>query len=200
MGVCGGQTPAIKFERNEKNAKGRCTKSGRESSQRKTGETIIFQNSGEAKDGKRVHGLYFHAVGLWGILSARRIKKHKNHPDSYFFQTISFGKARIYYVRNDAGELMHTSYVVPRCFKFPFLGRGDYEIGPCYTYPLHRGKGLYPATLRFICENLGGEGTTFYIIVRNENTPSIRGIEKAGFEYCGDIRESGIFKRYLRKQ
>ena len=111
------------------------------------------------------------------------------------FQIRTKGKAKIYYVA-DENKLKHTSYVVPRCGKFPFLDENDYEIGPCFTYPDHRGKGIYPEVLRFICCHIGDHNTTFYMIVDEKNIASIKGIEKAGFKKCGVVEVSKLTKRY----
>lgn len=107
---------------------------------------------------------------------------------------MTFGKLKIFYVSVD-DKLVHTSYVVPKCYKFDFLGKNDYEIGPCFTYPEYRGQGIYPNILRTICQQIGSDDTTFYMIVDEENKPSIRGIEKAGFIKCGSVKVSKT-KRY----
>lgn len=107
------------------------------------------------------------------------------------------GKYRIFYLTN-GDELLHTSYVLPKCRKFPFLKENDYEIGPCYTYPKHRGKGIYPAVLKSICKNIGENNTIFYMIVNENNEASIRGIEKAGFIKCGIVKTTRIAKKYIR--
>jgi RimJ/RimL family protein N-acetyltransferase len=112
------------------------------------------------------------------------------------FMLITLGKAKMYCLREN-DELIHTSYVIPKCCKFPFLGEDDYEIGPCMTYTPFRGKGYYSMMLRYICENVGTQQTNFYMIVDESNLASIRGIEKAGFERCGNIRVTKIMKRYL---
>ncbi len=111
------------------------------------------------------------------------------------FQLITFGKAKVYCYRYN-GELVHTSYVIPRCHKFPFMSKNDYEIGPCFTYPKYRGKGFYPQMLKYICSSIGAENSVFYMIVDEANLSSIKGIEKAGFQRCGTIRVSKILKRY----
>lgn len=113
------------------------------------------------------------------------------------FQIATRGKARVFYVEQE-GQLVHTSYVVPRCGKFPFLQESDFEIGPCYTYPQFRGKGVYPQVLCGICRELGDSHTTFYMIVSDTNLPSIKGVEKAGFQTCGSVEVSRLFKRYRR--
>lgn len=111
------------------------------------------------------------------------------------FQMITLGKAKIYCYRAD-GELVHTSYVIPKCCKFPFMGKEDYEIGPCFTYPKFRGKGLYSQMLKYICSSVGTYKTNFYMIVDETNLPSIRGIEKADFKRCGNVRVTKILKKY----
>lgn len=111
------------------------------------------------------------------------------------FQIITFGKARVYCCRYN-GELVHTSYVIPKCYKFPFMSKWDYEIGPCFTYPKFRGKGIYPQILKYICSSIGTEKSVFYMIVDETNLPSIKGIEKAGFQRCGTIKVTRILKKY----
>lgn len=73
-------------------------------------------------------------------------------------------KAKIFYVRHKNGEIMHESVVIPECPKFPFLKRGDFEIGPCFTAEKYRGRGIYPAVLRYIAETArGGSALDDYI-------------------------------------
>ena len=117
----------------------------------------------------------------------------------FCFQWMTFGKARIFYVEDENGNLIHTSYVIPKCFKFPFLKKADYEIGPCHTYSEYRGKGIYPMVLRYITSHVGEQDSTFYMIVDSTNISSIRGVLKAGFVQCGTVRKSRIFKRYFRE-
>ena len=112
------------------------------------------------------------------------------------FQTITLGKAKIYVV-SDGRDLIHTSYVIPKCSKFAFMNKDDYEIGPCFTYPQYRGKGIYPAVLQSICNDLGNDNTIFYMIVDEDNTASIKGIEKAGFKKFGIVKITKFTKRYL---
>lgn len=114
------------------------------------------------------------------------------------FHVITLGSARLFYVQSINGDLMHTSYVIPECIKFPFMSRGDYEIGPCYTYPAYRGKGIYSNVLYGICNKMKNTNPTFYMIVDEANEPSIKGIEKAGFVRCGVVQKSKFIKRYFK--
>lgn len=112
------------------------------------------------------------------------------------FQSMTFGKAKLVCAVGENNQVMHTSYVVGRCYKFPDLGKEDYTIGPCFTEPACRGKGIYPQVLRYICANLGDERTTFYMSVDSQNNSSVKGIEKAGFVRVGTVRKTKLFKRY----
>ena len=111
------------------------------------------------------------------------------------FQVMTLGKAKIYYVQRE-NDIIHTSYVIPACAKFPFMKKDDLEIGPCYTYPAFRGRGIYPKVLSEICRRKCNDTSSFYMIVDENNLPSIKGIEKAGFVRCGTVQKRKISKRY----
>lgn len=114
-----------------------------------------------------------------------------------YFWLITFGRFRIWYLQ-DGPEVIHTSYVVPKCCKFPFLSKGEYEIGPCVTREDYRGKGIYPYMLG--CILASEPGANFYMIVRSTNQASIRGMEKAGFQRCGSVVRSRILKNYRKEK
>ena len=113
------------------------------------------------------------------------------------FSLISMGKAKIFYCKNNKGEIIHTSLVVPKCWKFPFLDKDDYEIGPCITNEQYRGNGIYPQILNYIVHSHGNKNTKFYMFVAKDNIPSIHGIEKAGFIRCGEANVTKL-KQYRR--
>lgn len=95
---------------------------------------------------------------------------------------LSAGKYHIYEVTNEDGRIIHRSKVIGRCLKFPFLPKGAYEIGPCLTEEDFRGKGIYPKVLTHICSVFRSD---LYMIIRDDNYSSIRGVEKAGFVKVG---------------
>ena len=113
-----------------------------------------------------------------------------------WFRLISVGNLTIYYTTGPDNIITHTSYVIGKCFKFPFMKKGDYEIGPCFTHPQYRGQGIYPAVLRFITETISTKGD-FYMLVKPANKSSIRGIEKAGFTRVGNTVKTKL-KRYIQ--
>lgn len=142
----------------------------------------------------------FHPSFRHGFLLKKEPKSMKTLCLRMLFQGMSFGRARIFYAESDEGEIAHTSYVIPKCLKFAFMKAGDFEIGPCFTAPASRGKGIYPTVIRAICKEFATDRNTLYMIVKESNTASIRGIEKAGFEKCGIVKKSKILKRYISEK
>lgn len=75
------------------------------------------------------------------------------------------------------------------------------EIKYSLTLPQFRGKGIYPATLIKIQRSLGKNGyRRVYICAKNDNLPSIRGIEKAGFKFITEINVIKIMGIQLNKR
>lgn len=75
---------------------------------------------------------------------------------------MTLGKVQIYYVQS-GNDIIHTSYVIPACAKFPFMDRDDLEIEPCYTYPVFREMGIYPKVLSEIYRRRGNDTSSFYM-------------------------------------
>ena len=115
-----------------------------------------------------------------------------------YFYIITKGNFDIYYVE-DNNEIVHTSYVVGKCFKFYFMKKGDFEIGPCFTNKEHRGKGIYPCVLKSICCDKYNPEGSMYIFVHENNKSSIRGIEKLDPELIGNLKKCklGIYRKLL---
>ena len=88
------------------------------------------------------------------------------------------------------GKVVYTAEVCTEHWQLPFMtilrggGKKDYHIGPCMTCPNERGKGFYPMLLQAIMNDLGTQNN-YYLIVHETNTPSLRGIAKAGFSRIG---------------
>lgn len=115
------------------------------------------------------------------------------------FYVQSKGNFRIYYVRGDEeNKPIHTSYVCGASAKFPFMGKTDIHIGPCYTDADHRGKGIYRKVLKAIHAENCGAFSRAYMIVDEENLPSIKGIEAAGLRQVGSVERQGLRKIYRR--
>lgn len=105
----------------------------------------------------------------------------------WIWYIITFGRSKKIIVLDCEGQVVHTSRVIGKCFKFPFLSKFSAEIGPCATKPNHRGQGIYPNVLRYILSDGGWK--EYYMLVREDNLSSIKGIEKAGFVRVGTVRK-----------
>lgn len=113
-----------------------------------------------------------------------------------YWYLFTLGRYKIYYIHSN-GEIVHYSHVIPKTPKFKFMKYGDYEIGPCWTHPEHRGIGLYPFTVMRIIEDHKKDNSDIYIFAEEDNTASIRGIEKCGFEFLGKGHKKGILGTYI---
>ena len=94
----------------------------------------------------------------------------------------------VFTVRDPRGRVVHHSVVTPGYLRFPFMKRGDLQIGNVWTAEDQRGKGLAVFGIRSILHACGRPGRTFWYLLEKENAASIRAAEKAGLELCGTGR------------
>lgn len=97
------------------------------------------------------------------------------------------------YIAEGDPAIAHYSYVVRKDFRFPFMGRDELHIGPCWTAPVARGRGLFPAMLQQIAHDFPGK--RLWMFTQVDNHASRAGIAKAGFAEVGSGRRIG--RRYL---
>ncbi len=106
---------------------------------------------------------------------------------------ITLGNYKVIYIKKD-GIIVHYTYLIPRNFRFPFMGKKDIQIGPSFTYPEYRNLGIYSKVLRLIPSLFGETGTIFWIYTSQKNTTSQRGIEKSGFEFVANMKISSLLR------
>ena len=113
----------------------------------------------------------------------------------------SHRRLRIFYME-DEKRIIHSSFCTPKSFKFPFMNKNDYHIGPCFTDPLYRGKGLYPIVLSKIVKELkkSPECGNIYMIIEENNIASQEGVKKAGFQKTAVLYRKGRLKKYYVKE
>ena len=90
-------------------------------------------------------------------------------------------------------RLVHRSLVTPRYFRFPFMGKDDLQIGDTWTAPVHRGKGLATFAIQKLLDLHKKPGRKIWYVVDEENLPSIRAAEKAGFIRVGEGQRTKRF-------
>lgn len=105
------------------------------------------------------------------------------------FRLMAGKRYRIYYLYSGE-DIVHTAHLVPPCKKFPFLQKGEWELGPCVTRERYRRRGVYHYMLRYLSALEELKGDTVYLLIRRDNTASIGGAEKSGFVRCGSVRKT----------
>lgn len=109
-------------------------------------------------------------LGVWWVM-------HHLH----LFANQDYGLYLIY----SGDNLIHRSVITPRYFRFPFMGKEDLQIGDTWTMPDYRGKGLASFAIQKIVELHKKPGRRFWYVVEENNIPSIKAVEKAGFAKYG---------------
>lgn len=100
------------------------------------------------------------------------------------------------YVASLAGRLAHFSWAqrsgvheIAGTGRYRKIVDGDVWIYSARTAEWAKGRSVYPAVLRYIMRDSAAMGChRAWIYVAEENVPSIRGIEKAGFIRVGRLR------------
>lgn len=90
----------------------------------------------------------------------------------------------------DDKTIVHTSYVSPKVYRFPFMGKKDIQIGPCWTNENYRNKGIYSNMLLFLLRFYSDVDRTIWIYTNLSNIASQKAILKSGFEFCSIMRIS----------
>lgn len=122
------------------------------------------------------------------------IKPKLNSLHNVLWTIFSLGEIREYQLVDSMGEVLAYAQVMPKIFIFGFMNKGDIHIGPCYTKEHCRGRGFYPYMLSIIMKEY--KDKHLFIFCDKENTPSQKGITKAGFKPFGIGYKSfvGIYK------
>jgi RimJ/RimL family protein N-acetyltransferase len=82
------------------------------------------------------------------------------------------------------------------------MAQQDLQIGNVLTEPEHRGRGLATLAICKVVELMARQRRTFWYLTAEDNRPSIRAVERAGFRLAGvGTRERPFsfspFARYL---
>jgi len=131
-----------------------------------------------------------------GMISDLESARKKLEKVPWEFKCDLYDGVQDFFTYKENGEIGHISWLYyegdPN--RILRLGDGEGEVKFCLTFPEHRGKGLYPAALQVIQGYLKEHGyRRCYICVKDDNVPSIRGIEKAGYRLAGSVRVRKVF-------
>ena len=87
-----------------------------------------------------------------------------------------------------------------RC-RFPRLREDEVLVENVFTFEKYRGKGVMPSAIDVLSRLARRKGfKRMLTCVREDNTYSLRGFEKAGFKKFGEIRETRFLFSSRRKQ
>ncbi|MFA0961210.1 hypothetical protein AB9P05_05360 [Roseivirga sp. BDSF3-8] len=132
-----------------------------------------------------------------------------NHPspavrfdkDTAKIRLVQDSKDKVSYRLFLDGNQVHRSNVFYATHFLKTIGKYGFPvIGDCHTDDSCRGMGIYPYMLVHIYKELLQSHKEVYILVSPENTPSIRGIEKAGFRKTHRVRTTRIGPLYVGKK
>lgn len=84
--------------------------------------------------------------------------------------------------------------------KYAFLKKQDVLINPYYVSPEYRGHGLGGKLLKAAFADREEPWERVYAVVKEENLPSIRTLEKLGFHQIGFSDKSGWLHRLTEKK
>lgn len=155
-----------------------------------------FNNKSIAGNNRGLYNIDYIRISPLRLFIKNENKSIKNAALRLYFWLFSHGKLWVYYVKH-GHEIIHTSYVMQKSYKFPFMKKNDFEIGPCFTKSEYRGKGIYPSVINRIQSDVLTDKNSIYMIVRSDNISSIKGIEKSGFINVGFVNKKG--KKYIYK-
>lgn len=116
-----------------------------------------------------------------------------------YHMVFTVGKVRIFSLYNDK-TLVHYSFVTSYCYKFGFMNKSDFVIGPCWTADRFRGNRIYPITISKIAFELikKDKGTNVFLLIRPKNKESTNAISHSnGWIPVGTISKTK-FKNYRK--
>lgn len=109
------------------------------------------------------------------------------------FLNRGFHRTFVEYNLYDNNQIVSKAVLISKVPIYDFLPHDGIHLAYCETIPSARGRGYYPLLLDYI-QN-AHPNNNLYMIVKKDNIPSIKGIEKAGFvRYAEGGRVNGTFK------
>ncbi len=129
-----------------------------------------------------------------------RIKRHFSMPDRVKLVLRAIRGYIVYYQTD--GEKMVSYCFLKRNYlcKYAFLKNNDVLINPYYVSPEYRGRGLGGKLIKAAIADRNEAWETVYAVVKEDNLPSIRTLEKLDFAKIGFSNKSGWSHKLTDKQ
>ena len=93
---------------------------------------------------------------------------------------LSFFRHKEYQLIDQEGKVISRLRIMPKIFAFQFMSKNGLHIGPSYTDPEYRGKGLNPELRKIMIKN-ETKYNEFFTSVKTTNVASLKANTKAGF-------------------
>lgn len=106
----------------------------------------------------------------------------------------------LFLISNSDEQVLHTSFVQFRSRYKKLIQEDNHVplIGNCWTDRNYRGKGFYPYTISAVADEMFRRNYHRVIIsCASDNIPSIKGIEKSGFELVNCIKSYIFFNKVV---
>ena len=91
-----------------------------------------------------------------------------------------------------AGRIVHTTCVVPKFFRWPFMDEGDVQISSMWTDTEHRGLGLATAACQYVISSKTRRGRVWFAS-RIANQASLAVCKKCSFQLVGTAIRASRF-------
>lgn len=83
----------------------------------------------------------------------------------------------------DNKTVVHYSYLTPKVFRFPFMKKGDVQVGPCVTHESYRGKGIFSKVLSLIPLLYPGSNKTIWTYTTEDDIAAQKAFKNAGYDF-----------------
>ncbi len=83
----------------------------------------------------------------------------------------------------DGQIVVHYSYVTPKIYRFPFMKKGDIQVGPCVTHKSYRGQGVFTKVLELIPSLYPGRDRTIWTYTTEDDIAAQKAFKNAGYSF-----------------
>ncbi len=116
-------------------------------------------------------------VGIWG----------------HYFRMRQAGARYGFLIIRDQGQIVHYTGIASRCGKYPFMDAKDQMIGPAWTHPAHRRKGLLKFSFETLLHQQAHPRCNVWWVCRLDNAPSNLAAQRLVYRYYGNGRRTHRF-------
>lgn len=99
-----------------------------------------------------------------------------------FWFLFSLGHYTVLVLMDDK-TVVHYSYLTPKVFRFPFMKKGDVQVGPCVTHASYRGQGVFSQVLSLIPLLYPDKNITIWTYTTEDDIAAQKAFRNAGYSF-----------------